>query len=78
MPTKHPLDFVHVGRELAESFIEVVHLRQNAGNRYDYEDVGGRVCELVVPSKSHLERNTERFDRHDGYGAGRRADGEVD
>lgn len=34
--------------------------------------------ELVLSFKSHLEGNAEGLDRHDGHGAGRRADGEVD
>jgi len=72
------LDNIHVGRELAESFVEVVHLREDAAYNHDDENVGRRVSELVVSSKSHLECNTEGLDEHDRDGAGRGADGEVD
>lgn len=34
--------------------------------------------ELVFSRKGHLERNSERFDSHDGDGAGGGADREVD
>lgn len=36
------------------------------------------MCELVVSRKCHLQRDTEGLDEHDGDGAGRGADGEVD
>jgi hypothetical protein len=69
---------VHVGGELAQGFVEVVHLRENAAHHQDNKDVCRRVCELVVPRKRHLERDTERFDEHDRYRAGGGANGEVD
>lgn len=69
---------IHVGRELAKRLVEVVHLRENAAHDHDDEHVGRRVCELVVPRKSHLQGNTKGLDEHDGDGAGCRADGEVD
>ena len=69
---------IHVRRKLAQSLVEVIHLRENAANDQDYEDVCRRVCKLVVSSKCHLQGNTEGLDKHDGDGAGGGADGEVD
>jgi hypothetical protein len=69
---------VHVGGELAESLVEVVHLGQNAADDHDDEDIGRRVRELVLSSECHLERDSEGLDEHDGHGAGGGADGEVD
>ena len=69
---------VHVGGELAEGFVEVVHLRENAAYDHDDEDVCRGVCELVVPGECHLQRNTEGLDEHDRDRTGRGADGEVD
>ena len=68
---------VHVGRELAESLVEVVHLREDTAYGDDYKDVSRGVRKLVVPGKGHLERNAECLDGHDGDGAGCGADGQV-
>lgn len=70
--------YVHVRGELAESLVEVVHLRKNAAYDQDDEDVGRRVRELVVSGEGHLKCDTERLYEHDGDGAGCGADGEVD
>ena len=69
---------VHVGGELAESLVEVVHLGQNAADDHDDEDVGRRVRKLVLSSERHLERDSKGLDEHDGHGSGGGADGEVD
>jgi hypothetical protein len=70
--------FLHVRGELTQRLVEVVHLRENAPYNHDDEDICGRMRELVVARKGHLERQTERLDEHDGHGAGGRANGEVD
>ena len=62
---------------MAQGLVEVVHLRENAADDQDYEDVCRRVCKLVVSSKCHLQGNTEGLDKHDGDGAGCRTNGEV-
>lgn len=69
---------IHVCRKLAQSLVKVVHLGEDAAYDQDDEDVCRRMRELVVSSKRHLERNTKGLDEHDGDGARRRADGEVD
>jgi hypothetical protein len=62
---------------LAESFVKIVHLRENAANCDYYEDVSGWMGKLIVSSESHLERNTKSLDSHNGDGASCRANGEV-
>jgi hypothetical protein len=69
---------VHVGGELAQGLVEVVHLREDAAYDHDDEDVGRGVGELVVAREGHLEGNAEGLDEHDGDRAGGGADGEVD
>ena len=71
------MGYVHVGAECCERFVEVVHLRRYTDRDHDGEDVGRGAGKLVVASESHLERQTEALDRHDGDGACRRADAEV-
>lgn len=68
----------HVGAELRQRFVEVVHLRENAAYDDDDEDVGRGVGELVVARESHLKRNAKGLDEHDRHRAGGSADGEVD
>lgn len=68
---------IHVRSELRQSFVEVVHLCQDADCHYDHEHVRRRVCELVVPAKCELDGNTERFDRHDGHTAHSTADADI-
>lgn len=68
---------LHVGRELAQCLVQVVHLCENATHDQDDEGVCRRVSKLVVAREGHLERQTERLDEHDGHGAGCRADGDV-
>jgi hypothetical protein len=63
---------------LAQSLVEVVHLREDATHDHNDEDIGRRVGELVVTCKGHLERQTKGLDEHDRHRAGCRADGEVD
>jgi hypothetical protein len=69
---------LHVSRELAQSLVEVVHLRKDAAYDHDHKDVGRRMRKLVVTRERHLERQTKGLDEHDGHGTGCRADGEVD
>lgn len=69
---------VHVGGELAKSLVQVIHLRQNTSDCYDYEYVCRRVCELILALKSHFESNTECLDGHDGDGSSGGTDGQVD
>lgn len=69
---------VHICGELAESFVEIIHLREDAANCDDYKNVCGGVGKLVVSRESHLKRNTESLDGHNGYRTGGRANGEVD
>lgn len=63
---------------MAEGFVEVVHLSEDASDNHNDENIGRWVCELVLAIEGHLQGGTESFDGHDGNGAGGRADGEVD
>lgn len=69
---------VHVGGELAERLVEVVHLRQDADGRDNHKHVGRRVGKLVVPGKRQLEGDAKGLDGHDRDGADGRADAQVD
>jgi hypothetical protein len=71
------VDYLHVGGEVGKSFVEVIHLGQNADGCQDHENIGRGMAELVVASKGELERNTKSFDRHDRNGSNSRADGKV-
>ena len=66
--------YVHIGRELAEGLVKVVHLHQNADGGDDHEDVSRRVTKLVVTCKGELQGDTKCLDRHDRDGADERAD----
>ena len=77
-PVKNEKRNAHVGWELAQGLVKVVHLRQNAHSGDDDKDICRGVGELVVASKSELEGNAESLDGHDGDGADKRADAEVD
>lgn len=68
---------VHVSVELAQSLVEVVHLRQNADDRDKDEDVCAGMGELVVTSKCQLDGDTDTLDGHDGDGTDGAADGNV-
>lgn len=68
---------IHVGRELAQSLVKVVHLRHNAAYDHDDEHVGRGMCELIVPVESHFQSNAKGLDGHDGDGSGSRADGQI-
>ena len=68
----------HVGRKLAESLVEVVHLRQNANSRDDHENVSRGMCELVVSRKGQLQRNAKCLDSHYRDRADGRADAQID
>lgn len=68
----------NVGGELAQSFVEVVHLGQDADGGDNHKDIGGRVGELVVAGEGELESDAERLDGHDGNGADEGADAQVD
>lgn len=68
---------IHVCGKLAERFVEVVHLCQDANRYDDQEDVSRGVFELVVASQCEFKRNAERFDRHDRYRADCRANRKV-
>jgi hypothetical protein len=72
------LKSVHIGGELAQSLVKVVHLRKNAAYYQDDEDVGRWMRELVISCKRHLQGDPEGLDEHDRNRSGSRADGEVD
>lgn len=61
------LQHLHIGRELAECFVEVVHLRQDADGGDDHKDIGRRMGELVVARECQLQRNAKGLDSHDRY-----------
>jgi hypothetical protein len=63
---------------LTKRLIEVVHLRENATDDHNDENVCRRMRELVITRKRHLERQTKCLDEHDRHRAGRGADGKVD
>lgn len=62
---------------MAKGLVEVVHLGQNADCRNNYEGVRRRMRELVVAAERQFQSDSEGLDRHDGYRAHRRADGNV-
>jgi len=67
----------HVGVELTQGFVKVIHLRQDADNRHQNEDICARVGELVAPAQSELHSDTDALDSHDGDGADGAADAQV-
>lgn len=69
---------VHIGAELAQRLIEVVHLREDADHDGDAEDVRAGRRELVVAAEGELHGDTEALDGHDGDAADGTADAEVD
>lgn len=68
---------LHVGWELAQRLVEVVHLRQNAHSRNNHEYVGRSVSELIVAGECQLQSNAECLDGHDRDGPHEGADAEV-
>lgn len=48
------VNHLHVRREVGKSFVEVVHLCQNADGCQDHENISRRMAELVVASKGEL------------------------
>lgn len=73
----HRTEDSQIRGEAGKSLVEVVHLRHNADNRQEHEDVSRRVRELVVTPKCQLHGDPEGLDRHDGHRANGRADGEI-
>lgn len=69
---------LHVGVELAQCLVEVVHLREDADYNNDSKDICRRMRELVVAAQRKLERNSKALDCHDGDGADGRADADID
>lgn len=69
---------VHVGRELAQRLVKVVHLSQDADHRDNDEDVGRGIAKLVMARKRQLQRNAECLDGHDRDRPDSRADAQVD
>lgn len=69
--------YLHRSGERVQSLVEIVHLRENAESGDDRKDICRRMGELVITSERELQRNTKRFDRHDGNGADGRADRDV-
>jgi len=67
----------HVGVELTQRFVKVIHLRQDADNRHQDEDICARVGELVAPAQSELHSDTDSLDGHDRDGADSAADAQV-
>lgn len=53
---------VHVGTELAQCLVEVVHLRHDCCDCDNQEDIGARMCKLVAAAECELERNTKTLD----------------
>lgn len=69
---------IQVRGECRKSFVEVVHLCQNADHYNNREDVCRRVRELVVSGERELQSNAKCFDSHDRDRADSRADRDVD
>ena len=59
---------LHVGIIGIESFVEVVHLDENADDRDDPKHVCAWMRELVVPGKRQLDGDAEAFNGHNGDG----------
>jgi hypothetical protein len=68
---------VHVGIELTQGLVEVIHLCQDADDCDENEDVCAWVSELVVAAQGQLDGDTDTFYCHDGDGANSAADGNV-
>jgi len=68
----------HVCAELAQRFVEVVHLRHDGDDRDDQKDVGTRMRKLVVSAQCELERDTQTLDGANGDAANCTADAEID
>lgn len=69
---------IHVGVELTQSLVEVVHLRQDADNCDEDKDVGAGVGKLVVAGKGQLDGDADTLDSHDGDRSDSAADGDID
>jgi len=73
-----PHVYLHICRELTQSFVEIVHLRQNTDDHHNDEYICRRMRELIASAQSEFQGDTKCLDRHDGDGANCRADGDVD
>jgi hypothetical protein len=68
---------LHRCGKLAQSLVEIVHLRQDADCGQDDEHVSRWVCKLVLSSHSQFHRNSESLDRHNRNSADSRANRQV-
>ena len=69
--------YSHGLRKFVQSFVEIVHLGQNADDTDNDEDICRRMRELIEAAESQLQRNAECLDSHDGDGSSGGADGEI-
>lgn len=68
---------VHLCGKNRQSFIEIVHLDEDAYCCQDHEDIGRRMRELIAARKSELQGNAKCLDGHDGHGADSRTYGQI-
>lgn len=61
-------------RELAQRFVEIIHLRHDTDGCDNHEDIGRREFELVVARQGEFDGDAECFDGHDRDRSDRRAD----
>lgn len=59
--------YLHVGRELFQCLVEIVHLGNDAYCHDNTKSISGRMSELIIAGKCKLDCNAECFDRHDRY-----------
>lgn len=69
---------IHIGAELTQCLIEVVHLRHDGHHGHNQEDISRRVSELIVSRECELESDSESLDSADGDTADGAADTQVD
>lgn len=68
----------HVGAELRQCFIEIVHLCHDGDDCYDQENVCARVRQLVATAEGELEGDSKSLDCANGNAADCAANAEID
>lgn len=56
---------LHIGGELFQSLVEIVHLRDNAYDDDNEKSICWRMCELIISSKCQFQSNSKSLDSHD-------------
>ena len=71
-------EYSHVGRELTERLVEVVHLCQNADSHDNQENISAWMRKLIIAAERQLHSNAKCLDRHDRHASHRRTNTQED